>query len=306
MNAIASSALFALSNDLAGAVEQIAPSVVYVDASPRRDASGLVLDEHSVVTVDHILDRDEDIELILAGNARCSADVIGRDPTTDLALLRSRASLAPAARTDLDELKIGHIVLAIARDEDGAPGASLGVVSALDGPWRTWRGGQIDRFLRPDLSMYPGFSGGPLVDANGKVLGINTWGLSRRTALTIPFSTVERVVAQLRSGGVRRGYLGIALQAVRIPDALRALHDIRSEGAVIVIDVAAGEPADRAGLVMGDVILALGGHPIEDADDLQRALAGDSVGTTQTLRVLRGGTPIEVSVTVGERRHDDE
>ena len=205
MNATTPSALAALSNDLAAAVERIASSIVYVDASARRDASGVALDEHTVVTVDHVLDRDEDIELILAGDARCSAEVIGRDPTTDLALLRTSASLAPAARADLADIKIGHIVLAVARDEDGASGASLGVVSALDGSWRTWRGGEIDRFLRPDLSMYPGFSGGPLVDAAGAVLGINTWGLSRRTALTIPMSTVDRVVAQLRGGGIRQG-----------------------------------------------------------------------------------------------------
>jgi S1-C subfamily serine protease len=306
MNATTQSALSALSNDLAAAVERIAPSVVYVDASARRDASGLALDDHTVVTVDHVLDRDEDIELILAGDARCSAEVIGRDPTTDLAFLRTSASLTPALRADLADIKIGHIVLAVARDEDGAPGASLGVVSALDGSWRTWRGGEIDHFLRPDLSMYPGFSGGPLVDAAGAVVGINTWGLSRRTALTIPMSTVDRVVAQLRSGGIRRGYLGVALQAVRIPETLRAEHGIGSEGAVIVVDVATGGPADRAGVVMGDVILALGEHAIEDADDLQRALAGDSVGAVRSLRILRAGTPRDVAVTVAERRRDDD
>jgi S1-C subfamily serine protease len=306
MNATTPSALAALSNDLAAAVERIASSIVYVDASARRDASGVALDEHTVVTVDHVLDRDEDIELILAGDARCSAEVIGRDPTTDLALLRTSASLAPAARADLADIKIGHIVLAVARDEDGASGASLGVVSALDGSWRTWRGGEIDRFLRPDLSMYPGFSGGPLVDAAGAVLGINTWGLSRRTALTIPMSTVDRVVAQLRGGGIRQGYLGVALQVVRIPEKLRAEHGIGSESAAIVVDVATGGPADRAGVVMGDVILALGEHAIEDADDLQRALAGDSVGAVRSLRILRAGTPRDLAVTVAERRRDDD
>jgi len=306
MNSTAPNALLELSNDLAAAVERISPSVVYVDASARRDASGLALDEHTVVTVDHVLDRDEDIELILPGNARCSAEVIGRDPTTDLALLRSDASLKPALHAAAGELKIGHIVLAAARDEDGAPAASLGVLSALDGAWRTWRGGEIDRFVRPDLSMYPAFSGGPLIDAGGAVLGINTWGLSRRTALTIPLSTVERVVAQLRSGGIRRGYLGVAMQTVRIPDALRIQHDLKNESAVIVVDVASGGPADRAGVVLGDVLLGLGQHAIEDADDLQRALAGDAVGTTRPLRILRAGTLRELSVTVAERPADDD
>jgi len=306
MNAVASNALSALSDDLAAAVERIAPSVVYVDASRRRDASGVVLDEHTVVTVDHVLDRDEDIELILDDGAHYPADLIGRDPTTDLALLRAHVSLRAAPRAELAGLKIGHIVLAVGRDDEGATGASLGVVSALDGSWQTWRGGEIDRLIRPDLSMYPGFSGGPLIDAAGAVLGINTWGLSRRTALTIPLSTVERVAAQLRGGGIRRGYLGIALQTVRLPDGLRARYAIDAESAVIVIDVASGGPADRGGVVMGDVILALGERAIEDAEDLQRALAGDTVGTSRSLRILRAGMPHELEVTIEARARDDD
>jgi S1-C subfamily serine protease len=306
MNATMPNALASLSNDLAAAVERIAPSVVYVDASRRRDASGIVLDEHTVVTVDHVLDRDDDIELFLADSARCSAEVIGRDPTTDLALLRTDSALSAAPRAGLDGLKVGHIVLAVGRDEDGATGASLGVVSALDGSWQTWRGGEIDRLLRPDLSMYPGFSGGPLVDATGAVLGLNTWGLSRRTALTIPLSTVERVAAQLLGGGIRRGYLGVALQTVRIPESVRAQHAIEAQSAVMIIDVAGGGPAHRAGLVMGDVILALGELPIEDAEDLQRALGGDAVGATRAMRILRAGALRDLEVTIGERAHDDD
>lgn len=301
----ASNALLSLSNDLAAAVERIAPSVVYVDASPRLDASGLVLDEHTVVTVDHVLDRDEDIELLLGGNGSCSANVVGRDPSTDLALLSTTSSLKPAPAGDLSALKVGHIVLAVGRDEDGAAGVSLGVLSALDGAWRTWRGGEIDRFLRPDLSVYRGFSGGPLVDASGGVLGINTWGLSRRTALTIPISTVERVAAQLRSGGIRRGYLGVALQPVQLPETVRREHGIAAESAVIVIDVARGGPADRAGLVMGDVILTLGEQSIEDADDLQRALGGDGIGAVRKVRILRSGVPRELEITIGERPRGD-
>ncbi len=306
MNASIPNALSSLSNDLAAAVERIAPSVVYVDASRRRDASGVVLDERTVVTVDHVLDRDEDIELILTGDARSSAEVIGRDPTTDLALLRTSSPLSVAPRAKLEALKVGHIVLAVGRDEDGAAGASLGVVSALDGSWQTWRGGEIDRLLRPDLSMYPGFSGGPLIDTTGSVLGINTWGLSRRTALTIPISTVERVAAQLLGGGIRRGYLGVALQTVRLPDSVRAQHALDAESAVMIVDVAVGGPAQRAGLVMGDVILALGERAIEDVEDLQRALGGEAVGRSGPMRILRAGAPRELEVTIDERSRDDD
>jgi len=307
MSSTVSSALVALSEDLASAVERIAPSVVYVDGSPRYDASGLVWDEHTIVTVDHAVERDDEIEVYLEGESHVRATLVGRDPSTDLALLRVDATLRPAPRASLDALKVGHIVLAVGRDEDARPGASLGVVSALDGPWRTWRGGEVDRFLRPDLSMYSGFSGGPLLDSSGLALGINTAGLSRRTALTIPLSTVERVVTQLLSGGrIRRGYLGVAMQQVRLSQALRAAHKLEQDGAVIVVDVAADGPAERAGLLMGDVILSIGTQAVEDSDDLQYALGPASVGTVQALRILRGGALHDVSITVGERGSDDE
>jgi S1-C subfamily serine protease len=301
-----SSALAALSAELARAVATIGPSVVYVDANPRRDASGLVWDEHTIVTVDHVIEREDDIDILLAGGAKARATLAGRDPSTDLALLRTDATLAPAARANLAELAVGHLVLAVGRDEDGAPGATLGVVSSLDGPWRTWRGGEVDRFIRPDLNVYPTFSGGPLIDASGKVVGINTWGLSRRMALTLPVTTVERVVAQLARGGrIRRGYLGVALQSVRLPQSARTTLGLTQESGAIVVDVATDGPADRAGVLIGDVILALGPAAVAGSDDVQRALGGDSVGTTQPLRILRAGARHELAIAIEERAHDE-
>jgi len=301
------SALAALSAELARAVATIAPSVVYVDANPRRDASGLVWDEHSVVTIDHIVEREDDIDILLAGGAKARATLAGRDPSTDLALLRTDATLVPAARANLDELAVGQLALAVGRDEDGAPGATLGVVSSLDGPWRTWRGGDVDRFIRPDLNVYPGFSGGPLIDAEGKVVGVNTWGLSRRMALTLPVTTVERVVAQLAHGGrIRRGYLGVAMQAVRLPQSVRAALGLAQASGTIVVDVAPGGPAERAGVLIGDVILTLGKRTVEDSDDVQRALEGDSVGSTQALLVLRAGERRELAIAIEERPRDDD
>jgi S1-C subfamily serine protease len=296
------SALVALSNELAAAVERVAPSLVYVDGSPRRDATGIVWSAQTIVTVDHALDRDEDIEIVLPSGERAAATLAGRDPSTDVAILRAEIDVPPAPRAGHDALAPGHVVLAAGRDEDGRLGASFGIASAVDGPWRTWRGGRIDRFIRPDLSLYSGFSGGPLLDASGAVIGVNTWGLSRRTALTIPAETIDRIVAQLQTrGSIARGYLGVALQDVRLPDAVRAAHGIEQREAAIVVDVAPGGPAEAAGLALGDVLLALGSTPIEGAEDVQRALGSDTVGSAVTLAVLRGGTRASFEAIVSER-----
>ncbi len=307
MNETNLSALVALSAELASAVADAARSVVYVDAHPRRDASGIAWDEHYVVTTDRAIEREEDIELLLPDGGNARATLVGRDGSTDVALLRTEATLAPAARGDVSLLAIGNLVLAVGRDEDGATGASFGVVSSQGGPWRTWRGGDVDRFIRPDLNVHPSFSGGPLVDVRGGFIGMNTWGLSRRMALTLPLGTLERVVTQLASSGrITRGYLGIAMQAVRLPESVRSAQALRQRAGAIVIDVAGDGPADRAGLLIGDILLGLGDHLIEDADDVQTALGGASVGTVQSLHVLRAGEPRELRVTVGERPHDDE
>jgi S1-C subfamily serine protease len=300
------SPLVALSTEIASAVERIAPSVVAVDGGRRRSSTGFAWDEHHVATADHALE-DEDVTLTLHDGATAKARIAGRDPSTDVALLRTDVRLVPAPRSDAATLKVGHLVLAVGRDDDGAIGASFGVLSSLDGPWRTWRGGDVDRFVRPDVSLYPGFSGGPLIEAAGGVIGMNTWGLSRRMALTLPLSTVARVVAQLEGGGrIKPAYLGVAMQPVRIPQALRERHGLRGSGGIVVVDVAPAGPAESAGVLIGDVIIGLGERLIEDADDLLSALRSELVGTSQTLHVLRGGAPHELSIVVGERPHDDE
>jgi S1-C subfamily serine protease len=306
MNAAASS-LSALSIDLARAVADAGPAIVYVDAHPRRDASGIAWDEHHIVTVDHAIDREDDIEILLAGGRKTTARVVGRDPSTDIALLHTEAALTPLRRARAEELAVGHLVLALGRDEDGAAGASFGIVSSLDGPWRTWRGGDVEQFVRPDLNLYASFSGGALIDAEGALVGMNTWGLSRRTALTLPVATLERIANALQSGKrIARGYLGLAMQSVRLPGALRAKLGREQHAAAIVVDVAAGGPADRGGVIIGDVIVGLGTQTIEDSDDVQRALGSESVGSVRALHVVRGGEVRELAVTIGERPQDED
>jgi S1-C subfamily serine protease len=190
-------------------------------------------------------------------------------------------------------LRVGAIAFAIARDDDGDLAASMGVISAVGDAWRTWHGGDIDRFVRPDLSLYARFSGSPLVDVTGRVIGLNTGGLSRRQTLTVPATTIERVVDALltRGGRIPRGYLGVALQGV--------------QGGVIVLGVEPGSPADKGGLIVGDIITALGGTAVEDADDVHAQLGAGTVGKQLEIDVRRGGTPQHVQVTVGERPEHD-
>ncbi|OLE45056.1 MAG: LuxR family transcriptional regulator, partial [Cyanobacteria bacterium 13_1_40CM_2_61_4] len=211
--------LLSLSNDLAGAVERAARAVVAVHARPRLASTGVHWRPGVVVTADHTVRTDDDLRVTRPDGRTVPATLAGRDPATDLAVLRV-ADLAgpPAERGDPARLRVGHVVLAVGH----GPRASWGVVSTLGEAWRTWRGGEIDRLIRLDLTLYPGFSGGPLVDARGDVVGLVTSGLARQLELAVPASTVERVVeALLATGRVARGYLGIGLQPVMLPEALR-------------------------------------------------------------------------------------
>jgi S1-C subfamily serine protease len=286
------SALVALSNDIAATVERVASGVVSVEARARLGSSGFYVRPNLILTADHALESDE-IKVVPVGGRSEPAQLVGRDPSTDLALLRTQSVGAPLSFAGAEALRVGAIVLAVARDDDGDLAATMGVLSAVGGAWRTWHGGEIDRFVRPDLSLYPRFSGSPLVDVTGAVLGLNTPGLSRRQALAVPASTIQRVVETLlaRGGRIPRGYLGVHLQPVA--------------GGAIVLAVEPNGPADSGGLIVGDVITAVDGARIGDIDDVHVRLGTSSVGTTIGLDLTRGGAPAQVRVTVGERPQDD-
>jgi S1-C subfamily serine protease len=298
----ATGVLAALSDDLATAVERAGRSVVAIHARRRIPSSGLVWRPGVVVTASHTVTRDEDITLTLPDAGTAPATLAGRDETTDLAVLRTDAAgLLPAERAETTALRAGNLVLAVGRPGTSLT-ASLGVVSAVGAEWRTWQGGRIDRFVRLDLAIYDGFSGGPLVEAGGRVLGINTSGLARGMPLTIPASTVDRVADQILAGGrLGRGYLGLASQAVRLPEALRQALKLTGEFGLVVVNVEPGGPAERGGVLLGDILVALDGMPVTDPRDVLAALTPERVGQAIKARVLRGGQPTEVSITVGPR-----
>ena len=303
MSADQSNAIVTLSNNLADAVERAGGAVVGINARHRMASSGVHWRSGVIVTADHTIRREDEITVILPDNRTVTATLAGRDTSTDLAVLRLETTDFPTATIgDVDSLKVGNIVLALGRSSDRSLTASWGVVSAKGGAWRTWRGGQIDQLLLPDLTLYPGMDGGPLVDTSGCVVGINTAGLSRRSDVTIPVSTVNRVVNQLlEAGHIKRGYLGVGMQPVRLPDVLKTQLNLSSAGGAIAVNIEAGGPADQAGMLLGDVIVTLDDTPINDTYDVIAMLGSQSVGKTIKAQVIRGGALIELTITVGEK-----
>jgi serine protease DegQ len=295
--------LITLSRDLASAVERVSPFVVAVNARPRVATSGVLWRPGVVVATHHTIEREEEITVLLHDGREAPATLIGRDVSTDLAALKiDEASGAAGIVDQADELKVGRLILAVGRTGGEGVSASLGCISAVGGAWRAWQGGIIDHFVRLDLNIYLGFSGSPLVGADGRVLGINTSGLGRGTALTIPAVTVNRVVdALLKGGRIPRPYIGVGMQPVRLTDAIKSKLNLVNDGGVIVLSVEPGSPADNAGFLVGDVLVALGATSITDIDDVQAALAPESVGQTIDALVVRGGERTNMAVTIGER-----
>jgi S1-C subfamily serine protease len=291
-----------LSDALAATVERTGSSVVRVEGRQRLPASGIVWSSDGIiVTAHHILEQDDNIKVGLPDGRTVPATLVGRDQTTDLAVLRAQATgLAAPAWIDTEGLKVGNLVLALGRPGQNVR-ATMGIVSALGQSWRTPTGGTLDRYVQSDVTMYPGFSGGPMVDAPGRFLGVNSSALLRGgTTITIPTSTVRHAVETLLTHGrIRRGYLGVGTQPIRLPEA--AARQLAQETALIVVSVEPDSPAEKGKLFIGDTIVSLAGQSVRHLDDLLALLSGDRVGATLPMRIWRAGQPQELSVTIGER-----
>jgi S1-C subfamily serine protease len=289
-----------LSEALAKNVESAGPSLVRIEGRRRLPASGIVWSEDGViVTANHVVKRDENIVVGLADNQAAKASLVGRDPGVDLAVLRVQSTGLAPAEWLAEGMQVGHLVLAL-----GRPGrtvqATLGIISALGDSYRTATGGQVDRYLQTDVVMYPGFSGGPLVNANGQILGLNTSALLRGVSLTVPATTVERTVESLLAHGrVLRGYLGVSTQPVRLP--VSSSTELDQETGLLVVNVEPGSPADQGELMLGDTIVRLDEGAIRHHDDLLAQLTADRVGQKTPITVVRGGEVRTLTVTIGER-----
>src|SRR6202049_1180521 len=292
--------LAAWSDRTAQIVELAASSIVAVHGGSRWSSSGIHWRSGVIVTAEERLEGDDNIKVTLPGGRLVEASLAGRDPTTDVAVLRFQPDGLPIASIADGSLRTGHIVLAVG-NYDGSPLAALGIIAIAGGAWHSVRGGTIDSLIRLDLALSPAAEGGALVDVQGRVVGMAVLG-PRRRALAIPTSTIDRVVDQLLAKGhVFRGYLGAGLQPLR---RRRPSHDTQpasSGRGVLVVSIDPDGPAARAGLLVGDIVVTWNAKPIDRVRDVMHLLGVDSVGATVDLQLIRGGAPTTLKVALGER-----
>jgi len=293
-------ALASLADSTAELVERAARSVVAVHSGGRRPASGIHWRSGIVVTAEEVLEQDENIKLALPGGRLVDASLAGRDPTTDVAVLRFQPDGLPVAATTSAALRAGETVLAVGSYE-GSPLAALGIVALAGGPWHSTRGGTIDNFIRLDLALSPLGEGGALVNARGQVVAMTVLG-PRHRAIAIPASTIERSVDQLLARGqVFRGYLGAGLRPIGRGRASGGAAGSDEARGVLVVSIDPEGPSRRAGLLLGDIVTAWNGKPIARVREVMQLLGPESVGTTVDLSLTRGGAPAALKVVVGER-----
>jgi len=295
--------LVELSEAMAEAVENAGKATVMVNARRRMPASGILYASDLILTADHVVEREEDIKIVFGDNTEKSASLAGRDPGSDLAVLKVNGSAGIVAAMTKTPGRVGQIVLALGRPTNEGIQASLGTISAVGGPVRTGRGAILEQYIRTDSIPYPGFSGGPLVAADGSVVGINTSGLGHGASLTIPAALAWKIGETLASHGhIRRGYLGIRSQTVEIPESARSSLKSQQETGLLIVGIEKDSPSSKGGLMVGDILTSVNGTPVLHHDELFAILTGEIVGRSTPIEVLRGGTKAVVNVVIGERK----
>jgi S1-C subfamily serine protease len=286
------------SNGLADAVARAEKSIVSVMPRGRRGISGLVSSVDHVLTIAHVLEGDDGLRVRTPDGRTLEAKLVGRDPSTDLALLKvADLKLEPAAISS-EPARVGSFVMLVARPEELM--ASHGIISSVTGPVRMGRGLNLERMIRSDATPYPGFSGGAMIDATGAVIGVTNAGLARGNALAIPSEIAWRVAGMLASGiSPKRAYLGLGSQPVKLPEGARAGRD-QAVG-LLVVSVEPNSPAANGGVLLGDIVVGFAGVAVQDTDDLLAQLTSDRVGQAVAVELIRAGKLESLSVTVGER-----
>jgi S1-C subfamily serine protease len=302
-----SAQLIELSNALAQTTELAAVSAVAVHTESRGSSSGVIWRSSIIVTAEHALRRDEEIQVTLPDGRVVAAELAGRDASTDVAVLKCAEAAASTAKFGaVESLKPGSLTLVVGRTRASGPVAALGVVSLVATERRSWTGGSLTPYVRLDVGLQPTAVGGAVVDAQGHVVGIATPRFARFGAIIIPTSHVNRVVdTLLQKGHIPRGYLGIGLQTVRLPEALRNSLQRKEKTGAIILEVEPGSPAHKAGMVIGDILVSLAGQSIARFEDVQSHLQPENIGKALTAKIVRGGAVQEVSIAVAERPRGD-
>ena len=294
-----------LSESMANAAEKAGSYTVMVDARRRMPASGVVISKEIVLTAGHVVEREEGIKIIFHDGTETTARLIGRDPGTDLAVLKFDAASATPAEIAKQPARVGQFVLALGRPSPNGIEASFGTVNKIGGPVRTGRGGMLDAYIKTDVVSYPGFSGGPLINGAGEMYGINTSGFGMGgEAVTIPAEVAVKIAEALaKHGKIKHGYIGIRSQIVNLPsDAVKQLNREQETG-LLIVGIEKDSPAEKSGLglIVGDILVGIAGIAVADHEDLFARLSGDVVGKTVAVDVLRGGKLQSVEIVVGER-----
>lgn len=302
-----------ISNGMAEAVEKAAASVVQIAGRKRGGATGIIWADGIVVTADHVVPggghrgrhrkhgkhgTPRKAQVVLADGTKLETEMIGRDPSTDLTVLRVEGEGLTVASRAAETGKVGHLVMALGMGH-GTIEATLGILSGIGESWRTGAGGVISQYIQTDVLMYPGFSGGPLINSSGEVIGLNSSALMRGASITIPNATIDRVVSQLATHGeVKRGYLGVRNQPARLPEKIA--QELGQETGLLIAAINPGSPAEESGLLVGDVIVTFSDRPIRHPDELLSELAGTPPGEKSPMTVVRGGKLKNLNVKVGD------
>ena len=292
-----------LSKSIAETIEAIQDSIVTVHGGGRSTSSGVVWRPGVIVTVRHGLRRTDALSIAHHHGEPIPATLAGADAGTDLAVLRADTGAdKPVDPIGDQQARVGEVVLAVGRSALGDISASSGIIARLGSGWRTWRGGQIDKLIRPDLQLYVGQAGSALVNEGRRVLGINSAALARNAVITVPATTIDRVVdAILERGHVPRPFLGAAMQAVPVPEALRSHFAEGIHEALLVLHVETQAPAAAAGILVGDLILSFNGHLVHNVHDIQHQLSSLKVGETVPVVVIRGGVRMDLKIILADR-----
>jgi len=294
--------LVSFSDELASVVGKAAQSVVAIHARRRFDSSGVHWSPGIIVTACHTIRRDEDIRITIPNGTTVNAELVGRDPGTDLAVLRAASlDVHVVSKAETASLVPGQIALAVGRSKD-SPIAALGVIGSISPASQTWRGGRLDRVIRLALDLQPGAAGGAVVNAAGQFIGFATQALSRFSAFAIPPETIARISERLiMHGRIPRGYLGAGLQPIALPEHLTTKLGLSSPTGLMAMSVDPDAPAGRAGVSIGDILIELNGQSVARPEKVQELLDSDSIGKKMPVKIVRGGEVVKLDVTIGER-----